>query len=166
MSALQLAGTGAAYVRVSGDKQEVQRQLDSVSAFGKRNEVKISPQHWYEDHMPRDLSAKRPDFQRMLKAIRAGAIQWVIVDQIDRFGFADEWELVDLIRELRTANCKLYDAKEDEWTAGGLMSFFKAGLAGHSSRDEQMKKSSRCLGGMATKASQGEWTCGCRLTCV
>src|SRR5262249_59635111 len=77
-----------------------------------------------------------------------------------RFGFADEWELVELIQTLRKAGCKLYDSNDDEWTARGLMSFFKAGLAGHSSHDEQVKKSLRCLGGMVAKARAGEWQGG------
>src|SRR5262249_38328972 len=120
------SGIGAAYIRVSGDRQEVERQLASIAAFEQRHGVKIPQQHRYEDHMPRDLSAKRPDFQRMLKAAQGGALRWIVVDQIDRFGFADEWELVELIGNLRKAGCKLYDTRDDEWTALGLMSFFKA----------------------------------------
>src|SRR5262249_55592345 len=95
-----------------------------------------------------------------LKAVQAGILQWIFVDHIDRFGFADEWELVELIQTLRKAGCKLYDSSDHEWTARGLMSFFKAGLAGHSSHDEQLKKSLRCLGGMVAKARAGEWQGG------
>ena len=139
---LHLEGPGGAYLRVSGDRQETERQLASRAAFEKRHERRRLPQHHrYEDDMPRDLSAKRQDFQRMLKAAAAGTLQWIFVDHIDRFGFADEWELVELIQVLRKAGCKLYDSNDDEWTARGLMSFFKAGLAGHSSHDEQVKKS-------------------------
>ena len=157
---LTLTGTGGSYIRVSGDKQEIERQLASIAAFEQRHTIKIAQHHCYEDHMPRDLSEKRPDFQRMLKEVKTGTLRWIVVDQIDRFGFADEWELVELIRDLRQAGCKLYDTKDDEWTSGGLMSFFKAGLAGHSSHDEQMKKSSRSLGGMVEKARAGEWQGG------
>jgi DNA invertase Pin-like site-specific DNA recombinase len=157
---LHLEGTGGSYLRVSGDRQEVERQVASRAAFEKRHKVKVSQQHQYEDDMPRDLSGKRPDFQRMLKAVNAGLLQWIYVDHIDRFGFADEWELVEMIQTLRKAGCKLYDANGDDWTARGLMSFFKAGLAGHSSHDEQVKKSSRCLGGMVEKARRGEWMGG------
>jgi DNA invertase Pin-like site-specific DNA recombinase len=157
---LHLTGTGGSYLRVSGDRQEVERQLASRAAFEKRHRVKVSPHHQYEDDMPRDLSDKRPDFQRMLKAVKAGLLQWIFVDHIDRFGFADEWELVKRIGELREAGCKLYDSNNEDWTAHGLMSFFKAGLAGHSSHAEQVTKSSRCLGGMVTKAKAGEWMGG------
>lgn len=157
MSKLQLTGAGAVYFRVSGDKQEVTRQTESHAAFEKRHGARVPSAHRYEDHMPRDMSAKRQDFQRMMKAVRAGSLQWIFVDHIDRFGFADEWELVEMLRDLRAAGCKLYDATDDEWTSAGLMSFFKAGLAGHASRDEQVKKSHRVLGGMLAKARNGEW---------
>src|SRR5262249_54384060 len=45
-------------------------------------------------------------------------------------------------------------------TDRGLMSFFKAGLAGHSSHAEQVTKSHRALGGMLAKAKAGEWMGG------
>jgi DNA invertase Pin-like site-specific DNA recombinase len=157
---ISLDGPGGSYLRVSGDRQETERQLASRAAFEKRHGVRIADHHHYEDDMPRDLSARRPDFQRMLRAAQAGALRWIFVDHIDRFGFADEWELVELIQTLRKAGCKLYDSGDDEWTARGLMSFFKAGLAGHSSHDEQVKKSLRCLGGMVAKARAGEWQGG------
>src|SRR5262245_59410590 len=157
---ISLDGPGGAYLRVSGDRQETERQLASRAAFEKRHGVRIAQQHHYEDDMPRDLSEKRPDFQRMLKAAQAGTLRWIFVDHIDRFGFKDEWELVELIQTLRKAGCKLYDSNDAEWTARGLMSFFKAGLAGHSSHDEHVKKSLRCLGGMVAKAKAGEWQGG------
>jgi DNA invertase Pin-like site-specific DNA recombinase len=157
---LQLAGVGGSYLRVSGDRQEFQRQQSALADFEQRHRVRIPQHHRFEDDMPRDLSAKRPDFQRMLKAARAGSIKWIFVDQIDRFGFADEWELADLLGQLRKAGCRLFDARDEDWTAHGLMSFFKAGLAGHSSHDEQVKKSWRSLGGMIQKAKAGEWQGG------
>jgi DNA invertase Pin-like site-specific DNA recombinase len=157
---LHLDGNGAAYLRVSGDRQVVDRQLASVAAFEKRHGVTIPPQLRYEDDMPRDQADRRPDFQRLLKAVAAGTVRWILVDHIDRFGFKDEWELAKLILQLREAGCQLYDRDDHEWTAQGLESFLKAGLAGHSSHDEQVKKSLRSLGGMIEKARRGEWQGG------
>jgi DNA invertase Pin-like site-specific DNA recombinase len=120
---LILDGPGGAYLRVSGDRQETERQLASRAAFEKRHGVSIAPQHHYEDDMPRDLSDKRPDFQRMLKAVRLGIIRWIFVDHIDRFGFKNEWELAKLILQLQEAGCKLYDSSDHEWKTQGLESF-------------------------------------------
>src|SRR5262245_1031999 len=131
---LRLEGTGGAYARVSGDRQDTERQLASRRAFEARHGVRIAPQHLYEDDMPRDMSAKRPDFQRMLRAVKAGLLQWIFIDHIDRFGFADEWELVVMIQLLREHHCHLYGSNDHDWTDRGLMSFFQVGLAGHASR--------------------------------
>ena len=46
---LQLTGTGAAYIRVSTDQQDTERQYAAARAFGKRHGVSISKQHWYKD---------------------------------------------------------------------------------------------------------------------
>jgi DNA invertase Pin-like site-specific DNA recombinase len=157
---LHLEGTGASYLRVSGDRQEVERQLASRLAFESRHGVKISTQHQYEDHMPRDLAAQRPDFQRMLAAVRAGLLQWIYIDHIDRLGFKDEDELVEVRSVLRRAGCRLIDSRDDDWTSRGLLAFIKVGLAGHASREEQVTKSRRALGGMVEKARAGEWQGG------
>src|SRR5437868_2800897 len=90
---LDLSGTGGAYLRVSGDRQEFQRQLDALAAFEKRHGAKVPERHRYEDHgLPRDLCEKRPDWQRMMTAAEARSLNWLFVDAIDRFGFKDEWE--------------------------------------------------------------------------
>jgi DNA invertase Pin-like site-specific DNA recombinase len=157
---LQLEGAGAAYLRVSGDRQELARQLNALAHFEQRHGVTVPPARRFEDHMPRDLSAQRPDFQRMLKAVRAGTVKWIFIDSIERFGFADEWELADLLGQLRKAGCRLLDARDEDWTATGLMSFFRAGLAGHESKEAQRKTSWRSLGGMIEGAKAGEFMGG------
>ena len=159
---LTLTGAGAAYVRVSTDRQGLERQLASVALFEKRHKVTIAKQHRYEDHgLPRDLSAKRPDFQRMMRAVESGAIKWIVVDAIDRFGFADEWEFAGMVSRLRAAGCRLYDeATEEDWTQTNLMSFFMVGLAGHASTQKQVTTSHDCLGGMIDGAKNGEWMGG------
>jgi DNA invertase Pin-like site-specific DNA recombinase len=158
---LCLEGTGAAYVRVSDDAQDTERQHESIHAFEKRHGAAVAEGFRFVDQgWARDLAARRPEFQRMLKLVDAGRVRWVVVDKIDRFGFADEWELVELITRLHKAGCRLYDTRGDEWTERGLLGFFKAGLAGHHSHDEQMQKSYRSLGGMVQQAKAGEWMGG------
>jgi DNA invertase Pin-like site-specific DNA recombinase len=155
---LNLSGTGAAYVRVSDDKQDVARQYAAVAAFEKEHGVCVPLRHRYEDHgFQRHVSAKRPAFQRMMAAARAGLIRWIAVDQIERFGFADQWEFAEMVCALRKAECKLYQIiGGDEWTGRDFLSFVKTGFAGYASHDEQVKKSNRALGGMAEGARRGE----------
>ena len=91
--------------------------------------------------------SNRPDCELMMKAAESGAIQWILADEIHRFGFEDEWELASMVSQLRQARCKLYDANGKDWTGLSLMSFFEVGLAGHSSKEKQTKTSHDCLGG-------------------
>jgi DNA invertase Pin-like site-specific DNA recombinase len=156
-----LDGPGAAYVRVSGDDQETERQHEAARAFERRHGVSIPPEHYFEDHgWARDQAARRPAFQRLLGKADAGLVRWIVVDQIDRFGFADQWELAEMILRLRKAGCRLYDTRGDEWTARDLLGFIKAGIAGSQSHEEQVQKSYRALGGKVKKAREGEWMGG------
>lgn len=63
----------AAYIRVSSDKQDTQRQRDSISSFADRQGFSIA--QWFEDaegRNPRDQAHKRRAFQSLLKAVQAG----------------------------------------------------------------------------------------------
>jgi DNA invertase Pin-like site-specific DNA recombinase len=157
---LNLDGPGGAYVRVSGEKQDVERQYADLAAFEDRHGVKVAEAHRYEDHMSRDLSDKRPDFQRMLRAAKTGVIRWVWIQRIDRFGVEDGDELVALRRELRKAGCRLIDSAGTDWTTRDVLTLIRAGLEGERSRSEQVEKSFRSLDGMAKKARAGEWQGG------
>jgi DNA invertase Pin-like site-specific DNA recombinase len=46
---LQLTGTGAAYLRVSTDKQDTERQIQSVHLFEEQFDVKVARRFWSED---------------------------------------------------------------------------------------------------------------------
>jgi DNA invertase Pin-like site-specific DNA recombinase len=156
----RLEGTGASYLRVSRDRQEVERQLASIAAFEKRHGVCIAPQHRYEDDMPRDLSDRRPDFQRMLKAALAGQLQWIVVDSLDRFGTKSAKRLMGYLADLEDAGCRLLDAQGKEWTGEDDGTEIAAWVGGKTSTREQKEKSLRCLGGMVAKAKGGEWMGG------
>jgi DNA invertase Pin-like site-specific DNA recombinase len=159
-SGLHLSGAGAAYIRVSSDKQDVERQYADLADFEQRHAVKVAKHHRYEDHMARDLSDKRPDFQQMLKAAKAGAIQWIWIQRIDRFGVEDGYELVSLIRDLHKAGCRLIDHGGTDWANRNILTLIQAGLAGEQSRGEQVEKSFRSLDGMVKKAKAGRWMGG------
>ena len=64
---MKLTGTGAAYLRVSTDRQDTERQIQSVHSFETRNGVKIAQRYWFEDHgWSRDMDRERPAFNRLL----------------------------------------------------------------------------------------------------
>src|SRR5262249_5209873 len=116
-SRLDLSGTGAAYIRVSGDEQDTERQYASIRAFEQRHGVSIPGRHWFkEDGWARDQADKRPDLQRMIQEAEAGQVQWIVVDALDRFGWKSAKQLFAYLHRLEEAGCKLYDAGGKEWT--------------------------------------------------
>jgi DNA invertase Pin-like site-specific DNA recombinase len=158
---LQLTGTGAAYIRVSTEQQDTERQLAAVRAFEERHEVSIAKQHWYEDQgWARDKADTRPEFQRLMKQAEARRVKWVVVDALDRFGTKDPHQLIAYLYRLRECECKLFDGTGKEWTSADIATIITAVVEGEKSKGEQTDKSHRVLGGKAEKARAGEWQGG------
>ena len=57
-----------------------------------------------------DQPDKRPDFQRLLKAVQAGLLDKIVVDRQDRFGVADAYQWGKFISLLREHGTALVDA--------------------------------------------------------
>ncbi len=161
-SVSSLSGTGAAYVRVSTDEQNPTRQYESIAAFADRYGVAIaSPSHYFIDEgWSRDKADKRPRFQQLLREVKGGRIQWIVVDRLDRFGTKDPHQLIAYLYQLRESGCKLFDAGGKEWTGEDVATIVTAVLEGEKSKQEQREKSYRILTGMVSKAAQGEWQGG------
>ena len=161
MATLTLAGIGAAYIRVSDDRQDTDRQHAACQQFADDHNGTIPPQHWFEDHgWARDTADKRPDFQRLLERAEAGAVQWIVVDAIDRFGTKSAKQLFAYLHRLEEAGCKLYDVSGKEWTGEDDATEIAAWVGGKTSAKEQRDKSHRTLSGKLGKAKAGEWQGG------
>src|SRR5262245_30243934 len=114
---LDLRGAGAAYIRVSTDQQDTDRQYAAVHAFEKQHGVSIPVQNWFKDEgWTRDAADQRPDFQRLMKLAESGLVRWIVVDARDRFGTKDAYQLVHYLYRLRECGCRLFDAADKEWT--------------------------------------------------
>src|SRR5688572_1474095 len=111
------AGIGAAYIRVSRKMQITERQRSAISEWAERHGVKAA--HTFEDKESRDRSEKRADFQRLLTDVKAGQIQWVVVEDLDRFGVKNAYELLHYIHELRKNGCQLWSVAEDDCISDG-----------------------------------------------
>jgi DNA invertase Pin-like site-specific DNA recombinase len=158
---LDLTGMGAAYIRVSDDQSDTQRQYAAIHAFEQRHEVTIPQHHWFKDEgWARDQADKRPDFQRLMKLAEAGRLNWIVVDRLDRFGTKDAHQLVHYLYRLRECGCKLYDGTDREWTAEDIATIITAVVEGEKSKGEQTSKSHRVLGAKAEYARAGEWQGG------
>jgi DNA invertase Pin-like site-specific DNA recombinase len=155
---IDLTGAGAAYLRISDDQQDTQRQYDAIHAFQKRHNVVIAPECFFKDEgYARDTAARRPDFQRLLKLAEEGRIKWIVVSERDRFGTADADEFVHYRYLLRKYGCRLYDCHGTDWTKKDIATVITAVVDGEKSEKEQHGLSERVLGGKAAGARNGEW---------
>lgn len=158
---LKLTGTGAAYIRVSTEQQDTERQYAAVSAFEQHYGVSIPKQYWFKDEgWARDEADRRPDFQRLMKLAESGRVQWIVVDQLDRFGTKNAKQLISYLHRLEEAACKLYDITGREWTGEDIGTTITAVVEGEKSKGEQTSKSHRVLGAKIANARAGEWQGG------
>jgi DNA invertase Pin-like site-specific DNA recombinase len=158
---LHLDGPGAAYVRVSDDAQDTERQRIAIRAFLKNQHVTVPKDFWFEDEgWARDTAAHRPRFQDLLKEAEGGFIKWILVSERDRFGTADFDEFMHYRYLLRRWGCKLYDCDGEDWTRKALDTAIRVVFEGEKSEQEQHSISKRALGGKVVRARAGEWTGG------
>src|SRR5947209_6477687 len=69
---------------------------------------------WIEDAGSRDLSYKRPGFQKLLKDVEGKKLDWIVVAERDRFGVADNEEWGYFVTILRRHNCQLWAVSDDK----------------------------------------------------
>jgi len=159
---LLLKGIGAAYVRVSDDRQDMDRQYSAIRQFETDHKAAIRKDHWYDadEGWARDEADQRPDFQRLLRAVESGKVQWVVVDRLDRFGTKSAKQLMHFLYRLEEADCKLFDASGKEWTGEDDATEIMALIQGKTSAKEQRSLSYRVSGGKVEKARRGEYQGG------
>jgi DNA invertase Pin-like site-specific DNA recombinase len=149
---------GVAYVRISSDKQDMNSQRESVRRW--LDQRRLAVQQWYEDVGSRDLAYKRPDFQRLLRAVEAGLVNWIVVDTKDRFGTANAWEFGKFICHLREHDCQLWSVLQGHLTADDAVTEILATVDSVRSRDEQLNKAQRSLRGKIAGIKRGEYQGG------
>jgi DNA invertase Pin-like site-specific DNA recombinase len=151
---------GAAYVRVSDTVQETTRQHDSIRLWAGRHGVAVA--ETFEDKGGRRHEADtREGFQRLLAAVRAGKLDWVVIDAQDRLGFQDVYEYMHYVHVFRTHRCELWEAVGDRLlTTEEIATVITAGIGAHGSKEEMVKKSQRDLGKKRAMVERGEWPGG------
>jgi hypothetical protein len=153
----RFAGSGAAYLRVSEDRQESKSQHEMIHAFLERHGLTIAEPFWFKDEgWARDTADRRPAFQKLIALAESGKVQWIIVDMLDRFGTKGPKQLISYLFRLEQAGCKLYDTTAKEWTGSDFATEILALVGGKESLAEQQKISRRALRGHTSGASLGE----------
>lgn len=108
-------GRGVAYIRVSSDKQDTKSQKAAIQRW--LDEHGLTVERWYEDIGSRDVAYKRADFQRLLKDVENGQIDWIIVYSKDRFGTKNSYEFGRFANHLQEHDCHLWSVSQGCLTA-------------------------------------------------
>ncbi len=148
------------YVRVSKDVQEGERQIFSTDSWAKFNGVYIDES--FEDtegSNSRDMSAKRVQFQRMLKACQNNDFDAIVVDSLDRFGFKNNKELQYYLYMLDQWGVELWSVSQGCISDDDVATVFNTTAAAITSEKEQKEKALRNLEGRMANSRKGNY-CG------
>ncbi len=114
-----------AYVRVSDEDSDPERQRETVRSWAEKYSITISM--WFEDTAGRNSrhkSDKRQHFQEMVKVIEAGGIDAVLIDSIERLGFKDQHEFGYFIHHFRRHGVTVWSTVEGNLSAADPGSIF------------------------------------------
>ena len=109
-------GNGASYIRIGNERFDDERQRAAIDQWLTTQGLTIKREHHYEDlGFNRDTPLEtRSGLQELLKAVRDGTIQWVVVDSKDRLSTTDPVGLEEVLETLRECGCELVTFEPDE----------------------------------------------------
>ena len=150
-----------AYLRVSKDTSQTDRQRAGISEWAKTNEVQIA--RFYCDDQgsnPRDMAEKRPEFQQMLRDAQLSLFDALVVFEQDRFGFKDVAQFWTFISILRDHGVVLWSVKDGNLSGEDAGTVFMATAGALTSTEEVKTKGHRSLSKKIVLARAGQWTGG------
>lgn len=149
-----------AYYRKSKEEQDIRSQEKRVNDYCTEHGIKVH--ETISDAGSRDLSEKRPNFQRLLTLITSRKINTVIIAERDRLGFKDAYEYGHFIHLFRMNGVKLICVAEEgkDLTADDRIEPILACLKADKSQNEQIDNADRNIRGKVAAIKRGEWNGG------
>jgi DNA invertase Pin-like site-specific DNA recombinase len=152
-------GIGARLVRVSGDRQDTERQIKDCERW--EREQGLTPTYVFEDKESRFLSERREGFQRLMEYVRTQRVNWVVIQTTDRLGFKHSYELFEFIGAFLKHGVHLFTAVDNACvTSTDDYTVIKNAIAGQTSTKELFEKSNRSQGKRILKGKAGEYQGG------
>jgi DNA invertase Pin-like site-specific DNA recombinase len=152
-------GVGARLIRVSGERQDTERQIKDCERW--EREQGVIPTYIFEDKESRFLAERREGFQRLMEHVRAHRVNWVVIQTIDRLGFKQSYELFEFIGEFMKHGVRLFTSLDGACvTSTDDYTVIKNAIAGQTSTKELLEKSNRTQGKRILKGKAGEYQGG------
>ncbi|MFN6190227.1 MAG: recombinase family protein [Planctomycetia bacterium] len=150
-----------AYLRVSKDTSQSDRQREGINEWARLNGIRIA--RFYCDDQgsnPRDMAEKRSDFQQMLRDVQSSLFDALVVFEQDRFGFKDVAQFWAFINILRDNGVELWSVKDGNLSGDDAGTVFMATAGALTSTEEVKTKGHRSLSKKILLARAGQWTGG------
>jgi DNA invertase Pin-like site-specific DNA recombinase len=152
-------GVGARLIRVSGERQDTERQVKDCERWEREQGVTAS--YIFEDKESRLLAERREGFQRLMEYVRTQRVNWVVIQTIDRLGFKQSYELFEFIGEFMKHEVRLFTSLDGACvTSTDDYTVIKNAIAGQTSTKELLEKSNRIQGKRILKGKAGEYQGG------
>ncbi len=148
------------YIRMSTDKQEdsPDRQKANLTEFAERDYTLVG---WYVDPgMSGTESAKRPEFQRLLRDAANGHFEVILIDEPSRFSREDVWDAMMHWRLLKQAGVRIVSRQRGELRLDDLGGMISAMVDQHASHQESVKTADRTSSGKRLAINNGRWIRG------
>lgn len=152
---------GCGYIRVSDDRQEVERQYQSLRRWAEARHITLIK--IYEDRGGRRHeagTAKRKAHSEMMRAVSSGKYDFCVIDAQDRLGFANPHEFMRMAAEFIDAEVELWSVQEGLLSGQDLTSFLLQAIGAVGSKTEMQTKCHRTLTRKVDMAKAGHWTGG------
>jgi DNA invertase Pin-like site-specific DNA recombinase len=150
----------ASYQRTSKDESNPERQGEAIAAWAARRGLAV--RQTYVDRGGRRHEAlderKRPAFTRLLEAVRRREWDVVVVEELSRLGFKDQYQFMYFAYLFREHKTELREARTDRLlNSEDVGDFVVSGIGAVGSRREVVNTASRSLGEKIRMARAGEW---------
>ncbi|MDX1961593.1 MAG: recombinase family protein, partial [Pirellulales bacterium] len=145
------------YIRMSTDKQEDSpaRQRKDIETLAQRQGYQITD--WFEDHgMTGTESAKREDFQRLMKLAKSGKFKAVLLSEQSRMSREDVFDAIEHWRVFRDAGVSIVTAQRGSLDFNNLGGVITAIVDQHGAHEESVKIAHRVASGQRMKAKAGQ----------
>jgi DNA invertase Pin-like site-specific DNA recombinase len=138
----------AIYCRVSTTKQEVENQLDDLTAYAAARGWTLAPEHVLRE-TAHGWDPDRKKLQELLALVRARKVDAVLVWAIDRFSRQGVLPTLKLIEEIRQTGCRFYSLKEEFVRDDNPLVDVFLSLMAWTARQEHVRVSERTKAGLA-----------------
>lgn len=150
--------TAVIYVRQSLDRDgsgaAVDRQLTECRALASKNDLSVTRE--YVDNDVSASSGTRPEFTKLLEAIKGGTVSTIIVWHTDRL-YRRVRDLVDIVELAEKHTLKILTVRAGDLDLSTPAGRMLAGMLGHAARYEVEQKSARQVAANVQRSRQGHW---------